>query len=131
MSGLRALVCDDDTPFRTIVRELLEQRGVEVIEAADGHEALAVFMKQAIDLVVTDFLMPKLDGMQVIRDIRMTGERGRIPIVLMSAISRGNIVGKEELGPDYYMSKPFKPKKMARLLDRILDNIAQASSKSG
>lgn len=122
MSQLRALVCDDDSGYRLQVRELLEQRGVEVLEAADGQEAMNLFVKESLDLVVTDFLMPKIDGLQVIRNIRLSGEHGRrIPIILMSAISRTHV--DQELGgfePDYYLNKPFKSRKMAKLLDRVV-----------
>jgi two-component system response regulator ResD len=122
--SLRALVCDDDLPIRKMVRDLLEVEGVEVLEAADGQQALAVFFKEKLDLVVIDFLMPKIDGVQVIRDIRSTGERGRIPIVLMSAISKSQILGNHpEFGPDAYVNKPFKPKKMARVLHEVLEKL--------
>jgi len=118
------LVCDDDSSYRAIVRDILEGKGVRVIEASDGQEALSIFMKDKIDLVVTDFLMPKLDGLQMIRNIRMTGERGSVPIVLMSAISKSHMLADSpEWGPDHYINKPFKPKKMAKLLDSVLSNL--------
>ena len=118
---LKALVCDDDTPIRKMVSDMLQASGVEVIEAKDGQEALAVFMKEKIDLVVIDFLMPKVDGLQVIRNIRLSKERARVPVVLMSAISKSQIMGDHpDLGPDHYINKPFKPKKMAKLLDKVL-----------
>jgi two-component system response regulator ResD len=121
---LKALVCDDDTPIRNMVGDMLKAQGVEVIEAKDGQEALAVFMKERIDLVVIDFLMPKVDGLQVIRNIRLSGERARVPVVMMSAISKSQIMGDHpDLGPDHYINKPFKPKKMAKLLERVLKTL--------
>lgn len=119
-----ALVCDDDSSFRTVVRDMLEGLGARVIEARDGQEALSIFMKEKIDLVVTDFLMPKLDGLQMIRNIRMTGSKGSVPIVLMSAISKSHMLADSpEWGPDHYINKPFKPKKMAKLLDRVVSDL--------
>jgi CheY-like chemotaxis protein len=124
--AIRALVCDDDAPIRHMVRDILESRGVEVLEAVDGLEALAIFSKEHVDLVVTDFLMPRVDGMQVVRGIRLAGERGQVPLVLMSAISRGHILeGQPDIVPDFYVNKPFKPKKMAKLLDRILAGLTE------
>lgn len=117
---LRALVADDDAPVRQMVRDLLAERGVEVVLARDGLEALNLFRDQVFDLLVTDFLMPRVDGMQVVRSVRLAGERGRLPIVLMSAISKGHIPGEHEPGPDHYINKPFKLRKMAKLLDRVL-----------
>jgi DNA-binding response OmpR family regulator len=122
---LKALVCDDDTPIRNMVSDMLQASGVEVIEAKDGQEALTVFMKEKIDLVVIDFLMPKVDGLQVIRNIRLSGERARTPVVMMSAISKSQIMGDHpDLGPDHYINKPFKPRKMAKLLDKVLRSIS-------
>ncbi len=122
--NLTALVCDDDSSYRAVVRDLLEAQGNRVIEARDGQEALSIFMKEKIDLVVTDFLMPKLDGLQMIRSIRMTGKQGSVPVVLMSAISRAHMLeDSPEWGPDYYINKPFKPKKMAKLLERAVSDL--------
>ena len=124
--SLKALVCDDDTPIRNMVGDMLKAQGVEVIEAKDGQEALSVFMKEKIDLVVIDFLMPKVDGLQVIRNIRLSGERARVPVVMMSAISKSQIMGDHpDLGPDHYINKPFKPKKMAKLLERVLKTLGE------
>ena len=123
---IKALVCDDDTPIRNMVSDMLVAQGVEVIEAKDGQEALAVFMKERIDLVVIDFRMPKVDGLQVIRNIRLSGERAQVPVVLMSAISKSQILGDHpDLGPDHYINKPFKPKKMAKLLERVLRTLGE------
>jgi CheY-like chemotaxis protein len=111
-------------PVRNMVRDLLEERGVVVVEAKDGQEAMTAFMKESFDLVITDFLMPRVDGMQLIRNIRMSGDRGRVPVVLMSAISRSQIMSDHpDLGPDYYVNKPVKPKKMSKILDRVLREI--------
>ncbi len=124
--ALKALVCDDDTPIRKMVSDMLEARGVEVIGAKNGQEALAVFIKEKIDLVVIDFLMPKVDGLQVIRNIRLSGERAQVPVVLMSAISKSHILGDHpNLGPDHYINKPFRPKKLAKLLEKVLRSLGK------
>jgi CheY-like chemotaxis protein len=117
----RALVCDDDMPIRRMVRDLLEERGFEVIEASNGQEALDAILREALDLVVIDFLMPKLDGMQVIRSVRLDPERCNLPIILLSAISKSQILDEDKSAkPDAYVNKPFHPKKLAKLIDRLL-----------
>lgn len=118
----RALVCDDDAPIRKMVRDILEGLGVEVVEASDGQQALSCLLREKFDLVVTDFLMPRIDGLQVTRDVRALPGGDRVPVVLMSAISRSQM-GPEGLGPDRYIAKPFKPRKMARLLQAILERL--------
>jgi len=122
---LRALVCDDDTPIRKMVCDILLKNAVEVVEAQNGKEALAILMKEKLDLVIVDFLMPQVDGLQVIRNLRLSSQYGKqIPVVLMSAISRHQIENEQkEFIPDYYINKPFKPKKMAKLLARILTKL--------
>jgi len=122
--SLVALVCDDDATYRGMLRDILETEGVEVVEARDGQEAISIFMKEEVDFVVTDFLMPKMDGLQMIRNIRLSGERGHVPIVLMSAISKSQILADHpEWNPDQYVNKPFKPKKMAKIISRLVKDL--------
>ena len=121
---VRALVCDDDSPIRSMVRDLLENMGVEVLEATDGQQALSILLREPLDLVVIDFLMPKVDGLQVLRAIRLGGPKPDIPVVLMSAISKAQIFPRTTaIRPDHYVNKPFRPKKLAKLLSRIVEGI--------
>ena len=128
---IRVLVCDDDSPIRNMVRDILESLGAQVTEAKDGQEAITLLMKENLDLLVIDFLMPKIDGLQVIRTIRMSREKGKIPVVLMSAISRSQILSaSKNMGPDYYVNKPFRTKKMTKLLARLLRRIREQNQKN-
>jgi two-component system, OmpR family, response regulator ResD len=121
---MRALVCDDDRPIRVMVKDILESLGVEVIEAEDGQRALSVFIQEKLDLVVIDFLMPKIDGLQVIREMRASAHQGSVPVILMSAISKSQILENQKgFGPDYYINKPFKPGKMAKLIGAVLQRL--------
>ncbi|RME27723.1 MAG: response regulator [Deltaproteobacteria bacterium] len=126
-TAFRALVCDDDVTFRAIVKRILEERGIDVVEAADGQEATNLFLKEKFDLVVTDFLMPKIDGLQLVRNIKLSSPHGRdIPVILMSAISKVHV--EQELagiGPDYYLNKPFRPKKLAKILDKVIGELSR------
>ena len=119
--AIRALVCDDDLPIRKMIQDLLEERGFEVVEATNGQEALDAILRETLDLVVLDFLMPKLDGMQVIRNVRRDPARQNLPIILLSAISKSQILEEDKsIMPDAYVNKPFHPKKLAKLIDRLL-----------
>jgi Response regulator containing CheY-like receiver, AAA-type ATPase, and DNA-binding domains len=119
--AIRALVCDDDLPIRKMIQDLLEERGFEVVEATNGQEALDAIMREPLDLVVLDFLMPKLDGLQVIRSVRLDPARRNLPIILLSAISKSQILDEDKsIKPDAYVNKPFHPKKLAKLIDRLL-----------
>lgn len=122
---ITALLCDDDLPIRKMLSDLLKEKGISVIEAKDGQEALFLFQQKNVDLVVTDFLMPKIDGLQLIRTLRANEKFRNLPVVLISAISRQQIMRDEmtNLGPTYYINKPFRPRKLRRILDTIIKNI--------
>lgn len=99
------LVVDDERNIIELVRLYLEQAGFAVVEARDGQEALDQHDRVDPDLVVLDLMMPKVDGMEVTREIR---RRGETPILMLTARSEDidRIVGLE-LGADDYLTKPF------------------------
>src|SRR5262245_59976417 len=83
------LVVDDSPADRDLAESFLREEGVEVVHAGDGREALAVIELGKPDLVLTDLLMPKMDGLQLVREVR--GRYPRLPVILMTAF------GTEEL----------------------------------
>ena len=83
MDKSKILVVDDESRMRKLVRDFLVKNNYEVVEAADGEEALNLFFeKNDIDLVILDVMMPKMDGWQVCREIR---EYSKIPIIMLTA----------------------------------------------
>ena len=85
MDKSKILVVDDESRMRKLVRDFLVKNNYEVVEAADGEEALNLFFeKNDIDLVILDVMMPKMDGWQVCREIR---EYSKIPIIMLTAKS--------------------------------------------
>ena len=109
MDKSKILVVDDESRMRKLVRDFLVKNNYEVVEAADGEEALNLFFeKNDIDLVILDVMMPKMDGWQVCREIR---EYSKIPIIMLTAKSdeRDELLGFE-LGVDEYISKPLDRK---------------------
>ena len=71
------MVVDDEAPIRDVIRKILVRHGYNVVEAADGVEGLSMFTQQAgkIQLVLTDMMMPRMEGMALIRALRMLGPR--------------------------------------------------------
>ncbi|MBS0470374.1 MAG: response regulator transcription factor [Proteobacteria bacterium] len=111
----RILAVDDEPPIRRFLRTSLTAQGYDVLEAADGSEALAMLRRNAVDLVVLDLGLPGMDGLEVIQRLRDAGNL--IPIVVLS--SRTDEQGKVkalDLGADDYVTKPFG---MDELLARI------------
>ena len=112
------LVVDDERNIVDLVRLYLEQAGYNVIDARDGQEALDQHDRVDPDLVVLDLMLPKLDGIEVTREIR---RRGETPILMLTARSDeiDRIVGLE-VGADDYLTKPFNPREMVARVKAIL-----------
>ena len=116
----RVLLIDDDDLVRKILRRILEGADFEVVEAADGDEGIRSYEAEPIDVVVTDILMPKKEGIETIIELRRIN-----PEVRIVAISGGGRnVGQQylkmagKLGADRILPKPVRPKE---LLDAVRD----------
>ena len=103
----RILIADDESDIRSVLRLYMEAAGFEVVEAADGQEALDALAAQQIDLCLLDIMMPVLDGYHVLKRIRETSD---LPVIVISAKGQDpeKILGLN-LGADDYMVKPFNP----------------------
>lgn len=101
------LVADDEAEIRDLLRLYLENSGYDVLEAADGLEALAILEKNHVDLAVLDVMMPALNGLHVLKKLR---EMSNIPVLVFSAkdTDADKILGLN-LGADDYLTKPFNP----------------------
>jgi DNA-binding response OmpR family regulator len=102
----RILLVDDEQPIQTLLSFPLQRDGYEVVQAADGAEALARYAEQIFDLVVLDVMLPRMDGLEVCRRLRAKGET--VPIIMLTAKSEeiDKVLGLE-LGADDYITKPF------------------------
>ncbi|MDO5574240.1 MAG: response regulator transcription factor [bacterium] len=119
MEKYKILVVDDESRMRKLVRDFLVKKNFDVIEAADGSEALDLFYEtKNIALIILDVMMPKLDGWQVCKEIR---ENSKVPIIMLTAKGdeRDELQGFE-LGVDEYISKPFSPKILVARVEAIL-----------
>ncbi len=123
----RILVVDDSATIRRVVGGILERGGYEVVLAADGQAALEVLTgegKVAIDLVLVDFVMPKLNGFQLCRMIRQNADLAQLPVVLMSAKSdkiRDQFV--QQTGALDAISKPFDAQALVAVIDHALRRV--------
>ena len=120
MADVNILVVDDESRMRKLINDFLKVKGYNILEAADGEEALAVFEEnnQKIDLILLDVMMPKLDGWSVLRQIRQTSN---VPIIMLTARGeeQDELFGFE-LGVDEYISKPFSPKILVARVEALL-----------
>ena len=113
------LVVDDELRMRKLVRDFLVKQNFKVLEAADGEEAVDVFLaNNDISLVILDVMMPKMDGWETCREIR---QYSKVPIIMLTARGEENDELRGfELGVDEYISKPFSPKILVARVQAIL-----------
>jgi two-component system, OmpR family, alkaline phosphatase synthesis response regulator PhoP len=112
------LVVDDERNIVDLLRLYLEKEGFAVAAAYDGEEALVLYARHDPDLVILDLMLPKVDGLDVCREIR---RRGDTPVLMLTARSDDidAIVGLE-LGADDYVTKPFNPRALMARVKAIL-----------
>ncbi|UYZ33685.1 response regulator transcription factor [Clostridium beijerinckii] len=117
------LVVDDEKDIREVIEIYLINEGFEVITACDGLEALEKLKNEAIDLIILDIMMPKLDGIRTCLKIR---EEKKMPIIMLSAKSEDSdkILGLN-IGADDYVVKPFNP---LELVARVKSQIRRTTS---
>ncbi len=114
----RILMVDDEEKIRAIVRKYAEFEGNEVVEAADGMEAVELAKSQDFDIIILDIMMPELDGFSACKEIRKYKDT---PVIMLSA--RGEEYDRIhgfELGIDDYVVKPFSPKELMMRVGAIL-----------
>ena len=119
MERIRVMVVDDESRMRKLVKDFLQHKNYEVLEAENGEEAVDLFFQEKnIALIILDVMMPKMDGWQVCREIR---QYSKVPIIMLTAKSdeRDELQGFE-LGVDEYISKPFSPKILVARVEAIL-----------
>jgi len=112
------LLVDDEDAVRKVLTFPLERDGYRVIQAGDGEEALARFGDQPVDLVVLDIMLPKLDGLEVCKELRA---RSSVPIIMLTA--RDDELDKVlglELGADDYITKPFSIREFRSRIRAVL-----------
>ncbi|AIM15863.1 MULTISPECIES: response regulator transcription factor [Neobacillus] len=115
----KILVVDDEQPIVTLLKYNLEQAGYDVITAMDGKEGKRLAELESPDIIILDLMLPKLDGMEVCKQLRQ--EKIMIPILMLTAKDDEfeKILGLE-LGADDYMVKPFSPREVIARVKAIL-----------
>lgn len=123
MSGQTILVVDDEKEIADAIEIYLKSQDYRVVKAYDGREALEIFDKEKIDLVIMDLMMPNIDGSLATLKIR---EKSVVPLIMLSAKSEemDKIEGLH-IGADDYITKPFRP---MELLARVHSQLRRANS---
>jgi len=119
--GKVIMTVDDSASVRQMVNFTLQQAGYEVMTAADGQDALAKLKGAAIHMVITDLNMPKLDGIDLIRQLRANPRYKFIPIIMLTTESQ--VEKKQEgkaAGATGWIVKPFKPEQLIAVVKKVL-----------
>lgn len=119
----KILVVDDEKPISDIIKFNLEKEGYQIVTAFDGEEALEKVESEDPDLIVLDVMLPKLDGLEVVREVRKTHD---MPVIMVTAKETeiDKVLGLE-LGADDYVTKPFSNRE---LVARVKANLRRQSS---
>ena len=115
----KILVVDDDARIRDLLRRYLTQEGFDVLLAEDGKALSRVLLREPVDLIVLDLMMPGEDGLSVCRRLRAANDR--TPIIMLTAKGEDidRIVGLE-IGADDYLGKPFNPRELLARIHAVL-----------
>jgi len=124
LEQLRVLLVDDSANARRFVRHVLGNLGIEeFLEAANGIEAMAVLAETMVDLVITDYNMPEMDGRALIEHIRQQSWQSSVPILMVTSESNmSRLAAVEQAGVSAICDKPFEPKMIKRLIEQAMRN---------
>ncbi|HJU92724.1 MAG TPA: response regulator [Pyrinomonadaceae bacterium] len=117
------LLVEDDPALRRYLEIVLQRAGYEVFTAGDGLEAMKFLLSVGVDVVVTDALMPNLDGYELCRFVRSSEHLSHLPIILLSALDPKNSTDEAEQ-VDAFLAKPVSPED---LLNRITEVLATST----
>jgi len=114
------LLVEDDRSIRRYLEVILSRAGFKVITAADGLEAMKVALASPIDAVVTDAVMPHLNGYELCRFLRRHPKLSCLPVILLSGLERADSAPDADSRADVYLAKPVRPEELTSSLGRLL-----------
>ena len=122
---IKVLIVDDFATMRKVIRNLLKQSGYEnVAEAEDGVAAMNVLKSTKIDFVISDWNMPNMTGIELLRAVRSDNGLSALPFLMVTAESlKDNVVEAVKAGVSNYIVKPFTAEVLGEKIDKILENI--------
>jgi len=120
------LIVDDARFFREMIKDILNELAVELLDAADGNEAWTVIEARQPQLVLLDLNIPGKSGKEILKDLRMSPLRDKVKVLAMSGVERGDGTASEVkyIGANDFISKSFKPRE---LQDRVRSILALKS----
>ncbi len=119
--SMRVLVVDDFSTMRKIIKNILRQIGFEnIVEADDGSTAWEILNKDNIEFVVSDWNMPQMTGIELLRKVRASEEYADLPFLMVTAeAQQENIIEAVQARVSNYIVKPFTPETLGEKIDKI------------
>lgn len=123
------LVVDDFSTMRRIVRNLLKELGYSnVDEAEDGAMALSKLKNESFDFVISDWNMPNMDGLEMLKQIRADAAIAKLPVLMVTAeAKKENIIAAAQAGASGYVVKPFTAATLDEKLSKIFEKLEKAA----
>jgi len=118
------LVVDDASSVRLLIRNTLEPLGYTIVEAGDGVEASAVLDRMALDAIVCDVSMPRMDGITFLRSVRAHPRHARTPLMVLTADARdATRAAAKAAGAQAFCVKPYLPKDLRKTIGKLCDGV--------
>ncbi len=122
--NLKALVVEDFETMRNIIVKVLGSLDIEATQAANGIEALKVLDTKPVDIVLTDLVMPEMDGFELCEEIRRRPNIRHLPVIVISTHRDAKyVVQALRCGADDYLTKPFTAALAERIVERVMSNV--------
>lgn len=117
---MKVLVVDDFATMRKIIKNVLKQISIEnVLEAENGKHALTVLAGESVDLIISDWIMPEMTGIEFLKACKNDDNIKKIPFIMVTAeAQKDNIMEAIKSGVDNYIVKPFTPEKLREAIDK-------------
>lgn len=122
--NIKALVVEDFETMRNLIAKVLGSLNIKIIEAVNGIEALKVLDDESVDIVLTDLVMPEMDGFELCEEIRRRPNIRHLPIIVISTHRDAKyVVQALRCGADDYLTKPFTAALAERIIERVMSNV--------
>ena len=119
---MKVLIVDDFATMRKIVRNVLKQIKIDnVIEAENGKHALGMLKRESFDLIISDWIMPEMTGIEFLRACKEDEEMKKIPFIMVTAeAQKDSVLEAIKSGVDNYIVKPFTPDKLGEVIGKTM-----------
>jgi len=123
--NIKILIVDDFTTMRKVIRNLLKSVGYEnIIEAEDGAIALRTLKNTEVDFVISDWNMPNMSGLELLKAVRADGALSKTPFLMVTAEAlQDNVIAAVKAGVSNYIVKPFTAEVLNSKIEKILENL--------